>query len=311
MGKKEKLLITGGSGMVGRNLLESNLINQWHVIRPRKSELDLTNSISLQNYLNCEKPDLIIHAAGLVGGIQANIKNPVSFMNTNVLIGNNVITCAYQAGIRKFINLGSACMYPRGHTEPLSEKMILSGELEPTNEGYALAKIVAAKMCTFIRRENPKFYYKTLIPCNLFGRYDKFDPENSHLLPAIIHKIFKAKERNISTVEIWGDGTARREFMYTGDLADAVLKAALDVEKIPDLLNIGLGRDYSITDYYSIVRKIIGWQGEFRYNSNMPAGMRRKLLSIKLQKEWGWSAQTDLETGVKKTIEYYKETYRQ
>lgn len=303
--KKPTLLLTGGSGMVGRNILEHPNANNWHIISPSSNELDLTNVEMVRTFINKNTPDIVVHAAGKVGGIQANIDNPVSFLERNLEIGRNIIMESYNGGVRKFLNLASTCMYPRAAPNPLNEKMILSGELEPTNEGYALAKIVAMRLCQYIRLEDHTALYKTLIPCNLFGRHDNFDPKRSHLLPAIIYKIHEAKVTGKNNVEIWGDGTARREFMYAGDLADAVLKAASDIFSIPDLMNCGLGHDYSIAEYYHIASDVIGWGGEFSYNINKPVGMRQKLCSIERQQTWGWSAPTALKRAISLTYDFY------
>ena len=255
-------------------------------------------------------PDVVIHSAGRVGGIQANIAHPVDFLVTNIDLGRNVIMAARKAGVPKLINLASSCMYPRNVPNPLSETLILQGELEPTNEGYALAKIFATRLCEYINRESqqtgtPGVRYKTLIPCNLYGRHDKFEPQHSHLIPAIIHKVHEAKIQNLPEVEIWGDGTARREFMYAGDLADAVLRAMSDFEKLPDLMNIGLGHDYSINDYYAAVAEVVGWQGAFVYDTTKPVGMKQKLVAIDKQRAWGWMATNTLLQGIEKAYHFY------
>lgn len=236
--------------MVGRNLLEHSCIDNFEVLAPASSELNLLDFNAVQEYLERYEPNLIIHAAGKVGGIQANIREPVRFLLDNLDMGRNIVWAARTAGVKRLINLGSSCMYPRNHSEPLSEDMVLKGELEPTNEGYALAKVTTARLCEYIARENANFQYKTLIPCNIFGRFDKFEPSHSHLLPAIIHKIHIAKMNNDPTVEIWGDGTARREFMYGGDLADAIMQATSKFDSLPLNMNIGLGHDHSINEYY-------------------------------------------------------------
>ncbi|MGY9001246.1 MAG: NAD-dependent epimerase/dehydratase family protein, partial [Rhodospirillales bacterium] len=179
-----RILITGGSGMVGQNLLEHPAIKEFAVIAPSSRELNLLDFSATRSYLHQLKPDLVIHAAGKVGGIQANIREPVSFLMDNLDMGRNIVWAAHQAGIKKLINLGSSCMYPRNCSEPLDEEMVLKGELEPTNEGYALAKVVTARLCEYIMREDSNYQYKTLIPCNLYGKYDQFGPVNSHLIPA-------------------------------------------------------------------------------------------------------------------------------
>jgi len=302
---KQTLLITGCSGMVGRNILEHPSAENWNILAPGSHELDLMNAHVVDNYVASHKPDLIVHAAGQVGGIQANIAHPVAFFERNATMGRNIVMAAYKAGIRRFINLASSCMYPRAGINPLREEMILTGELEPTNEGYALAKIMTTRLCQYIRREDESAHYKTLIPCNLFGRHDKFDPKHSHLLPAIIHKMHCAKVNSEPTVEIWGDGTARREFMYAGDLADAVLKAVSDIEILPDVMNCGLGHDYTINEYYESVADVIGWDGEFVHDLSKPVGMKQKLCSTDRQSDWGWSAPTSLRDGIKATYKFY------
>ncbi len=303
-----KLFLTGGAGMVGRNVQDHAAAANWQIIAPSSSELDLMNSAAVADFIKAEQPDLIVHSAGKVGGIRANMAQPVAFLDRNITIGRNVIMGAYEAGVKQLINLGSTCIYPRAAANPLSEDLLLTGELEPTNEGYAIAKIFALRLCQYIRREDPTFQYKTLIPCNLFGPYDKFDPEVSHLLPAIIQKVHDAKLAGDPTVEIWGDGMARREFMYSADLADAVFRAADDIENIPDLMNIGVGHDHSINDFYATVARVIGWQGSFTHDLSKPTGMARKLSDTSRQTEWGWQPQTSLEDGITKTYQYYLET---
>ena len=200
-------------------------------------------------------------------------------------------------------------MYPAAASNPLSEDMILTGSLEATNEGYALAKIMAMRLCDYINREDPKARFKTLIPCNLFGPHDKFDPKHSHLLPAIIHKVHQAKIEGAPNVEIWGNGTARREFMYAPDLADAVFRAATDIETCPELLNIGLGHDFTINEYYSEVADVIDWQGQFTHDLTRPVGMDQKLCDTRRATEWGWSAPTSLHVGIEKTYKFYCERF--
>jgi GDP-L-fucose synthase len=302
---KQTILLTGGSGMVGRNILEHPSAGDWTILAPASCELDLTDAVAVTDYVVAHKPYLVIHAAGQVGGIQANMAHPVAFLERNTAMGRNIIMAAYQSDVRNFLNLASTCMYPRAAANPLREEMILTGELEPTNEGYALAKIMATRLCQYIRREDETAQYKTLIPCNLYGRHDKFDPKHSHLLPAIIHKVHLAKQNGERTVEIWGDGTARREFMYAGDLADAVMKAASDIDALPELMNCGLGHDYTIKAYYETVADVIGWDGEFTHDLSKPVGMKRKLCATHLQDGWGWTAPTSLRDGIKTTYDFY------
>lgn len=307
---KKSIFLTGGRGMVGKNILEHPAAAQYNIIAPCSKELDLTDFAATQRFMNSINPDVVIHAAGRVGGIQANMAHPVDFLVTNIDLGRNVIMSARQTGVARLINLASSCMYPRNLSNPLTEKLILQGELEPTNEGYAISKIFATRLCEYINRENQKegksvTQYKTLIPCNLFGRHDKFEPQHSHLIPAIIHKLHVAKVKKLKEVEIWGDGMARREFMYAGDLADSILCALEDFDQIPNLMNIGLGRDYSINDYYTVAAQVIGWQGKFVYDITKPIGTKQKLVDISHQRAWGWMPTTELRKGIEKAYQYY------
>lgn len=308
---KTKILLTGGGGMVGRNLLEHPAISEFEVFAPRRGELDLRNFEAVQAYLCKHQPDLVIHAAGKVGGIQANMREPVGFLMDNLDMGRNILWAAHQAGIKRLINLGSSCMYPRNHSEPLFEDMVLKGELEPTNEGYALAKVVTARLCEYIMREDASYQYKTLIPCNLYGRHDKFDPVHSHLIPAIIHKVYQAKQAGQTAVEIWGDGTARREFMYAGDLTDAIVRAIKEFNSLPVLMNVGLGYDYTINEYYQTAADVMGYAGDFSHDLSKPVGMARKLVSVERQKTWGWEAKSSLREGIEKTYSFYLKEFLQ
>lgn len=291
--------------MVGRNVLEHAAIGEFDVLAPRSSELDLRNFAAVQAYLQKHQPDMVIHAAGKVGGIQANMREPVGFLMDNLDMGRNIVWASHQTGIKRLINLGSSCMYPRNHSEPLVEELVLKGELEPTNEGYALAKVVTARLCDYIMREDERFQYKTLIPSNIYGRFDKFDPAHSHLVPAIIHKVHQAKQSGHETVEIWGDGTARREFMFAGDLADAMLRAITNFDTLPAYMNVGLGHDYTINDYYQAAAEVLGYTGGFVHDLSKPVGMARKLVSVERQQAWGWTARHELRDGIEKTYNYY------
>lgn len=302
---KPRVFLTGGGGMVGRNILEHPLAGNWDFVAPGSRELNLADFEATRRFVADVRPDAVIHCAGLVGGIQANIAHPVDFLVVNVDLGRNVIMAAREAGVTRLLNLASSCMYPREAQNPLGEELILRGELEPTNEGYAIAKIFATRLCEYITRETPVNQYKTLIPCNLYGRHDKFDPKHSHLIPAIIHKVHQAKAGGLPSVEIWGDGTARREFMYAGDLADAVLHALSDFDKLPGLLNVGLGHDHSINDYYRAAAEVVGWSGEFVHDTSKPVGMKQKLVDIERQRAWGWRASTLLNQGIEKTYQFY------
>lgn len=293
--------------MVGRNLLEHHRAAGWKIFAPSRTELDLIDRQAVNSFVKDCKPDLVIHAAGQVGGIQANINDPVGFLVNNLDIGRNVIMGAFEAGVPALINLASSCMYPRGRDHPLRESDIMTGELEPTNEGYALAKIASTKLCEYIALTYKKLAYRTVIPCNLFGRHDKFDPKASHLVPAIIAKISSAVANGSDQVEIWGDGTARREFMYAADLADALWLAAEQPAALPQLMNLGLGYDHTILEYYQAVAQALSWSGTFCFDLTRPVGMKRKLSDISIQREWGWTAPTTLQDGIVSTIQFYQQ----
>lgn len=304
-------MLTGGGGMVGRNLLEHPAVDEFEFLAPRSSELDLRDFRAVLAYLETYRPDMVIHAAGKVGGIQANMREPVGFLMDNLDMGRNIVWASHQACIKRLLNLGSSCMYPRNHSESLGEEMVLKGELEPTNEGYALAKVVTARLCEYIMREDVSYQYKTLIPCNLYGRHDKFDPTHSHLVPAIIHKVHQAKLAGQASVEIWGDGTARREFMYAGDLADVMIRAIKNFDALPVLMNVGLGYDCTINEYYQAVADVMGYAGCFVHDLSKPVGMARKLVNVERQLAWGWRAQSDLRDGIEKTYEFYLREFLQ
>lgn len=302
-----KILITGGQGMVGRNIREHPAAASHEIIAPSRQDLNLLNRTATRDYVARVAPDSIIHCAGRVGGIQANMAYPADFLTENLDMGINIVRAAEDAGVPKLLNLGSSCMYPRDAINPLSEDVILTGQLEPTNEGYALAKIVVARLCDYISRGSPDLHYRTLVPCNLYGFHDKFDPKVSHLLPAIIRKVHEAKANDDPTVEIWGDGTARREFMFAADLSDAIWFLLDKIENLDETTNIGVGDDYSINDYYRIAADVIGWNGNFVHDLSRATGMQQKLVSVKRQTDLGWAPSTSLEDGIRKTYAHFKE----
>ena len=305
---KKSILLFGGSGLVGRNIQEHDRAGDWNIVAPTRREVDLMDAKSVQHFIKKQKPDLIIHAAGLVGGIQANVANPIKFLDENLVMGRNIIMAAYECAVPELINLASSCMYPVKGLQPFSEEAILTGDLEPTNEGYALAKIVGTRLCQYINSKNLNLQYKTIIPCNIYGRHDKFDTNSSHLIAAIISKIHNAKERREGKVWIWGAGTARREFIYAGDVADAILFAASDLSVVPEVVNIGIGSDYSIKEYYEVVKEVLSWDGEFKYDKSKPVGMEQKLSNLSRQKIWGWKAKTPIKEGIKYTYDFFLES---
>lgn len=295
--------------MVGRNFSEHPDVASWELLSPSSKDLNLLDYGAVEGYLLRYKPDIIIHAAGRVGGIQANMKEPVRFLLDNLDMGRNVVWAARQTGVKRLINLGSSCMYPRNAENPLREQQVLQGELEPTNEGYALAKITVSRLCEYINRENPEFEYKTLLPCNLYGRWDKFDSAHSHLIPAVIHKIHQAKVTGTAEVDIWGDGTARREFMYVGDMADCLVHAITKFAALPSLMNVGIGCDYTVNEYYQSVAQVVGYTGRFVHDLTKPVGMQRKVVSIERQTNWGWAPSTGLLKGVASAYQFYLQNY--
>lgn len=302
------LMLTGGTGMVGRTFRDHCEKKGAAVKAPTRAECNLADYSSVEAYLRANRPDVILHAAGKVGGIQANIREPATFLSENWDIGRNLLMAARAAGVTRVINLGSSCMYPADSQDALTEEQILSAPLEPTNEGYALAKISVQRLGVYLGREYQGFACKTLIPSNLYGPHDNFDPSRSHLVPAIIHKLHQANKAGDATVEIWGDGEARREFLYAGDLAEALLMAADRFDSLPDLLNIGTGQDFTVNRHYEVAADVVGFAGGFTHDLSKPAGMKRKLLDISRARAWGWQPRTSLRDGIALTYQHYLET---
>ena len=300
-----KILITGSRGMVGRSICEQSDANLHKILNPSSTELNLLNVETIESYLEKEKPDMIIHSAGLVGGITANIAEPTKFFFENLQMGINLVSKAKKVGVKKFLNIASSCMYPRNVQNPLNESLILKGELEPTNEGYALAKICVAKFCKYISSENAGLKYKTLVPCNIFGKYDKFDPQVAHMLPAIINRMHTSKIKNKTLIKIWGDGKARREFMYSEDLANAIWFCVEKIDQLPQTLNIGMGRDYSVLEYYDQVSNVINLKCNYEYDLSKPVGMNQKLLDSSLINKLGWKPKFSLIDGIKATYNHF------
>ncbi len=291
--------------MVGCNIIECFSAHNHVILSPTSAELNLLDTESVQNYICANKPDMIIHAASIVAGIQANMAQPVNFLVDNMQMGLNILMSAKACSVKKFMNLGSSCMYPRDAENPLSEDLILKGELEPTNEGYAIAKVASTRLCEYINREDETYLYKTVIPCNLYGKHDKFDPEHSHMIPAVIRKISDAKKQNKASIDIWGDGLARREFMFAADFADFVYYAIDHFESMPQNINVGLGYDYTINEYYQKIAKVVGYEGGFTHDLSRPTGMQQKLIDDTRLKGFGWKCQTTLDQGIQQTYDYF------
>lgn len=304
----DKVLLTGSRGMVGRNILENIESKNYIFLNPHREELDLLDLNEVNEYIKKKKPDTIIHAAGVVGGIEANIKNPVKFLHDNSLMGLNVINSSLNNNVPRLINIASSCMYPKMAINPLKEEMILEGSLEPTNEGYAIAKILACKLCEYISNSFEGKLYKTVIPCNLYGRHDNYSSKSSHMIPAVIKKIHIAKQEG-TEIEIWGDGQARREFMTASSFSNFIFYALKNFDNMPQTLNVGLGYDYSILEYYKVIAKVIGYEPDFKYDLSKPTGMNQKLVDIYKLKKFGWENKTSLADGIREAYLSYKENY--
>lgn len=301
-----RVLLTGGGGMLGRAVLraaERHKLN-WTVDTPRSKDADLRDKNAVTRLFADKSYDLVIHAAARVGGIKANMDDQVGFMTDNLLMNTHLIHAARDHGVKRFINMGSSCMYPRDYRQPLVEEDVLAAPLEPTNEGYAIAKIAAARLCDYMSQQYGVFY-RTFIPCNLYGPGDYFHPQKSHLLPAAILKIHTAKTTGAPSVEIWGDGTVRREVLFIDDLADFIVNAAPRLQELPPLLNLGRDHDYSVNEIYAHAARALDWQGSFTHKLDAPMGMRHKLMSSQKARSYGWNPQTSLEDGIKAAYETF------
>ena len=304
-GNKKIILVTGSTGMVGKSLIKK--LN-YKIFSPNKKQLNLFNFTKVKNYIKKNKINFVIHCAAKVGGIQDNVNNQLEYLVENLNINKNVIMASYESGIKSFLNIGSSCIYPKNMKKKIRENLISKVNFEPTNEGYAVSKFISIKICKFISEKNG-YNYKTLVPTNLYGPNDTYDLKKSHLLAAIIKKLSDAKKINKKNIEIWGDGKARREFMYVSDLSDAIWFSVKNFNKIPNILNIGTGKDYTVTQYYKKVSKIIYPEAKFYYNKKKPSGMRRKLLDVSILKKLGWKSRVSLIDGIKKTYKEYKKNY--
>lgn len=300
-----RVLITGAGGLVGQNLQAHTDSKKYDILTPTSKELDLRNFDEVSTFLMREKPDAVIHAAGTVGGIQANIADQLRFLCENLDMGKNIVIASKNAGVKKLINLGTSCMYPRDAVNPLKEELILSGNLEPTNEGYAIAKVTISRLCRYICDKDSSFYYKTLIPPNLYGPFDNYDSSRSHMVPSVIDKLHKATVNDKPSVEIWGDGQARREFMFAQDAADAIWFFLANLEYCPSELNIGIDEDFSILEYYEKIAEIVNFQGKFTYDLGKPVGMSQKLMDSSKAKALGWTSKVALEDGLASAYKHY------
>lgn len=299
-----KIYIAGHRGLVGsailRKLQESgyrNLIYRTH------QQLDLTRQEKVEEFFDKERPEYVFLAAAKVGGIWANNTYPAEFIYSNITIQTNVIHAAYLYGVKKLLFIGSSCIYPKHCPQPMKEEYLLSGYLEPTNEPYAIAKIAGIKMCQSYNRQYGTNFI-SVMPTNVYGPGDNFDLQTSHVLPALIRKFHEAKINNQDYVEIWGTGNSLREFLYVDDLADACLFLMQNYNE-SEIINVGVGKDISIKELAALVKEIVGYEGELKFDATQPDGTPRKLLDVSRLNTMGWKAKVSLKEGIKLTYGIY------
>ena len=304
MRKDSKIYVAGHRGMVGSAICRALRAEGFtNLIGKTSSELDLKNQEAVNSFFQKEKPQVVIDAAARVGGILANNNFPYPFLMENLQIQNNLIDAALQNNVQKFIFLGSSCIYPKLAPQPLKEEHLLTGPLEPTNEWYAIAKIAGVKACEAIRKQFGKDYV-SLMPTNLYGPFDNFDLETSHVLPAMIRKFHEAKNNNHADVKLWGSGTPMREFLHVDDLAKAVVFSVKNT--LPEnLYNVGTGRDVTIKQLAEIIQKAVGHQGEIVWDSSKPDGTPRKLMDSGKLNALGWKDSIALSDGIKATYSWF------
>ena len=297
MEKKSKIYVAGHRGMVGsaivRKLVSEGFTN---IVTRTSKELDLRRQNEVEEFFAKEKPDLVYMAAAKVGGIMANNTYPADFIYDNMMIEMNVIKSAYENGVNKLLLLGSSCIYPKMAPQPIKENSLLTGTLEETNEAYALAKISGLKYCEYLNRQYGTDYISAM-PTNLYGPNDNYHPQNSHVLPALIRRVHEAKISNSNEVVVWGTGKVLREFLYVDDLADASLYLMSHYSGNQPI-NIGTGKDLSIAELASLVKKAVGYEGDIVYDTSKPDGTPRKLLDVSKLNNMGWSYKTELEEGI-------------
>ncbi|MBZ9729725.1 GDP-L-fucose synthase [Salegentibacter sp. JZCK2] len=307
MDRNKKIYIAGHRGMAGsaiwRKLSGAGYTN---LLGRTSGELDLRDRIAVNRFFEEEGPEVVILAAAKVGGIWANNEFPYEFLIHNLQIQNNVIDAAHSYGIKKFIFLGSSCIFPKYSPQPIKEEYLLSGELEPTNQWYSLAKIAGIKACEALRRQYQKDFI-CLMPTNLYGPGDNFDLKTSHVLPAMLRKFHEAKGRDHAPVKLWGTGSPMREFMHVDDLASAVL-FCLEHQLEETIYNVGTGKDLRIDELAVMIQQITGHSGEILWDASKPDGTPRKLLDVEKLKNKGWQAGIALEEGIKQTYKWYQES---
>jgi len=312
-----RVFVAGHRGMLGRAILRKlqerrNCGENVEIITRTRTELDLTNQAQVRHIFQTERPGLVILAAAKVGGIHANNEYPADFIYDNIMMEANVIHQAFEAGVGRLLFLGSSCIYPKNAPQPMSERALLTGPLEPTNEPYAIAKIAGIKLCESYNRQHGTDF-RSVMPTNLYGPGDNFHPENSHVLPALIRKFHEATEAGLDEVVIWGSGTPRREFLHVDDMADASL-FVLDLDRelyethtqpMQSHINVGRGEDISILELARLVAKVTGFQGQILTDPSKPDGTMRKLMDVSRLENMGWRAKIALEEGVAETYRWF------
>ncbi|NCS89573.1 MAG: GDP-fucose synthetase [Ignavibacteria bacterium CG2_30_36_16] len=313
MNKTSRLYLAGHKGMVGSAIYRNLIANGYtNLIVKNLEELDLIRQADVEDFFAEEKPAAVIVAAAKVGGILANSTYRAEFIYENIMIQNNIIHSAYKNGAAKLVFLGSSCIYPKLAPQPLKEEYLLSGYLEPTNEPYAIAKIAGIKMCENYYRQYGCNYISAM-PTNLFGPYDNFNLETSHVLPALIRKFHEAKTNRNGSVELWGTGTPKREFLYVEDLADGIrfLLENVDAKDLYDngisQINIGTGEDLTIKELADVIADVVGYKGSITYDTTKPDGTPRKLLDVSRIHQLGWHHKTSLREGIEKAYKWFVE----
>lgn len=304
MTSSSKIYIAGHNGMVGSAVVRRlQSLGFENIVTRRSSELDLTNQSAVDAFFAAEKPAVVVMAAAKVGGIHANNTYPAEFIYDNLAIASHTIHAAYKSGTQRFLFLGSSCIYPTNIPQPMKESSLLTSELEPTNEAYAIAKIAGLKLCEYYRKQYGVTFH-SLMPTNLYGPGDNYHPDNSHLLPALIRRFHEAKQQNLDTVTIWGTGTPLRELMFADDLADAVAHV-LQLEDPPNLINAGTGVDHTIREIAELVKATVGFEGVIETDPSKPDGTPRKLMDVSLLKEQGWTSKISLKQGIEMTYQLF------
>ena len=320
MDKQAKIYVAGHRGLVGSALIRQLQTQGYtNVVTRTHAQLDLTDQVAVKQFFETEKLDYVILAAAKVGGIHANNTYPAEFIHENLAIQTNVIHQSYVAGVKRLLFLGSSCIYPRDCPQPIKEEYLLTGALEPTNRPYALAKIAGIEMCWSYNRQHGT-QYLAVMPTNLYGPGDNYHPENSHVIPALIRKFHVAKIKNEPVVTIWGTGTARREFLYSDDMAEACLylmrlsdnqfKSLMTSDRndgLPPLINVGVGEDITIKELAGLIGSEVGYKGIFKFDHTKPDGTMRKLMDVSCINSIGWHASTKLVEGLKLAYQNYLE----